>query len=389
MRTAKMNRRNWFKNSAWLTGGLALLPASLPEFATAAPRSAPPFKQFLSDNDIARETTPPDIKARLSANENPFGPSAKAKKAIAEAIDGSYRYAFFEGRKMGEMIISHEGINADQLLMSAGSSALLQAAAVLYKSGTIVSAQPSYEDLLSKSEDLGGKVIRVPLTANYTYDLQAMEAAIDSSTSLVYICNPNNPTGTVLDTNALKSFCERVSKKVPVFVDEAYIDLVDKPNAVTMMPLLKSGHNIMIARTFSKLYGMAGMRFGYVVAPPATIQQFSQVCPAASTIAASTWAAAIASYQDGVFMKTCLEQINTSKNYLYSVLKKEGYEYIPSSTNFVLFPIREDGKTFLTKMMNNGVAVRSWQFNNKHWCRVSIGTMDEMKAFALSLAKIS
>lgn len=389
MRSSKMNRRNWFKNSAWLTGGLALLPASLPAFATAAPRSKPAFNQFLSDNDIARETTPPEIKARLSANENPFGPSAKAKKAIAEAIDGSYKYAFFEGRKMGEMIVAHEGINADQLLMSAGSSALLQAAAVLYKSGTVVSAEPSYEDLLSKAEDLGGKVIRVPLTANYTYDLQAMEAAIDSSTSLVYICNPNNPTGTVLDTNALKSFCERVSKKVPVFVDEAYIDLVDNPDAVTMMPLLKNGHNIMIARTFSKLYGMAGMRFGYLVAPPATIEQFSQVCPAASTIAASTWAAAIASYQDSVFMQTCLEQINTSKNYLYSVLKKEGYEYIPSSTNFVLFPIREEGKTFLTKMMNNGVAVRSWQFNDKHWCRVSIGTMDEMKAFALSLAKIS
>lgn len=388
MTTTNVNRRNWLKKGALLSGGLTMFPGLFSSLV-ASPAKAPGFQPFISDNDIAEETTPPEIKARLSANENPFGPSVKAKKAIMEAIDGSYRYAFFEGKKMIEMITAFEGVDASKVMLAAGSSPLLLAGAMLYKSGTIVSSKPTYEDLLRKAESMGGKVIRVPLNANYTYDLDAIEKAIDASTSLVYICNPNNPTGTVLDSEKLKAFCERVSPKVPVFIDEAYIDLVENPEKTTMMPLVKKGLNVIVARTFSKLYGMAGMRFGYMVAQPEVIKKFSEISPGANSIGAPTWAAAIASYQDKDFMKDSYDHIQASKKYLYDVLKKEGYEYVPSSANFVIFPVKEDSKTFVTKMMNNGVSVRSWEFDNKQWCRVSIGTMDEMKAFALSLAKVS
>lgn len=389
MTTQNMNRRSWLKNGALLTGGLALIPGLSPVFAADTHSRNNTFQPFISDNDIAQETTPPEIKARLSANENPFGPSAKAKKAIQASIDGSYRYAFFEGRKMIEMITGYEGVEASQVMMSAGSGPLLLAGAMLYKHGTIVSAQPTYEDLLRKAENMGGKVIRLPLTPSFTYDLDAIEKTIDSSTSLVYICNPNNPTATTLDPGKLRSFCERVSKKVPVFVDEAYIDLVENPEEATMIPLVKKGYNVIVARTFSKLYGMAGMRFGYMVAQPDVIKKFSEISPGANSIAATTWAAAIASYQDKAFMKESYEGILASKKYLYGVLKDEGYDYVPSSTNFVIFPVKEDSKAFATKMMNNGVSVRSWEFNQKQWCRVSIGTMEEMKSFALSLAKLS
>jgi histidinol-phosphate aminotransferase len=180
-----------------------------------------------------------------------------------------------------------------------------------------------------------------------------------------------------------------VSKKTTVLIDEAYIDLVPDPARTTMIPLIKEGYNIIVTRTFSKLYGMAGLRFGYMVAQPDVIKKFSELTASPNAVSATTWAAAEASYLDKPFMKASYDGILASKEYLYGALKKEGYEYIPSGTNFVLFPVREDSKTFVQKMMANGVAVRSWEFDNKHWCRVSIGTMDEMKDFALSLAKIS
>jgi histidinol-phosphate aminotransferase len=387
---ASFNRRQLLRNGALLSG-MALLPGVLNSLKAAPLRQIEPasFANFLSDEELARETTPPEIKARLSANENPFGPSPKAKQAIIEAIGNTYRYAFFEGRKMIELIAKAEALQPNQILLSAGSSALLQAGAMVYNSGTILSAQPTYEDLLSKAESMGTKVIRLPLTSAYKYDLDAIEKAIDATTSLIYICNPNNPTATLLDPVKLKSFCEKVSKKVPVFIDEAYIDLVEDPAVSSMMPLVKEGHNVIIVRTFSKLYGMAGMRFGYMVAQPETIKKFSALTPGSNSIASTTWAAAISSYEDKDFLKDAYTKIKESKEYLYNVLKEEGYTYIPSSANFVIFPVKEDSRSFASKMSNNGVSVRSWQFNNQQWCRVSIGTLEEMKAFALSLAKIS
>nr|WP_126969480.1 aminotransferase class I/II-fold pyridoxal phosphate-dependent enzyme [Gynurincola endophyticus] len=387
---ASFNRRQLLRNGALLSG-MALLPGVLTSLKAAPRRQIEPasFVNFLTDEELARETTPPEIKARLSANENPFGPSPKAKQAIIEAIGNTYRYAFFEGRKMIELIAKAEALQPNQILLSAGSSALLQAGAMVYNSGTILSAQPTYEDLLSKAESMGTKVIRLPLTSAYKYDLDAIEKAIDATTSLIYICNPNNPTATLLDPVKLKSFCEKVSKKVPVFIDEAYIDLVEDPAVSSMMPLVKEGHNVIIVRTFSKLYGMAGMRFGYMVAQPETIKKFSALTPGSNSIASTTWAAAISSYEDKDFLRDAYTKIKESKEYLYNVLKEEGYTYIPSSANFVIFPVKEDSRSFATKMSNNGVSVRSWQFNNQQWCRVSIGTLEEMKAFALSLAKIS
>ena len=387
----EMDRRKWLKSSVILSGGLAFLPNMFSSVKAEIRKKENNLfdKVFVSDNDLAMETTPPEIKARLSFNENPFGPSEKAKQAIKDAIDKSYCYPLFDESVMSEKIASFEGLKESQILMGAGSSPFLLAGAMLYKNGTIISSKPTYEDLLSKAETFGAKVVRLPLTSDYKFDLDAIEKAIDSNTSLVYIVNPNNPTGTVVDNEKLKSFCRRVSTKTMVLVDEAYIDLVPNPAETSLIPLIKEGVNIIVLRTFSKLYGMAGLRFGYMVAQPETIKKFSALTSSAPAIAATTWAAAIASYRDEPFMKMSYDGIQQSKQYLYQVLKKEGYEYVPTSTNFVIFPVREDSKEFVKKMMANGVAVRSWSFNDKEWCRVSIGTMDDMKAFALALAKIS
>jgi len=386
----QINRRNWIKSSAMLAGGITFFSNSVSGLL-AKPFNSLKRSFTVSDENVIPPTLPPTgLKARLLANENPFGPSAKAKKAIEAVMDTSYQYPFMYYGQLIDKIAAFEGVNKEQIFMDAGSSPLLLAAAMHFsKNGTIITADPSYDDLPKKAADLGGKIVHVPLTADYKLDLDAMEKSIDSTTSLVYICNPNNPTATVLDAAKLKAFCERVSKKTPVFIDEAYIDYLPNPQAVTLIDAVKKGQNVIVARTFSKLYGFAGLRIGYVVAQPEMLKTLSKYTQGSMSISATTLMAAIASYQDREFLDDALAKTMLSKKFLYETLKKEGYDYIPSSTNFVMFPLKMDGQKFTAEMMKRSVGVRFWKFNNKDWCRVSIGRMDEMQAFADAFKQLS
>lgn len=386
-----INRRNWIKSTALLAGGTAFLSGTIGKLAAMPKR----IQQVVFNDRIAEQAavleSPPLMKARLLANENPFGPSPTVKKAMQEALDTSYQYPFMRMHELTGKIAAYEGVSEGNILMDAGSSPLLLAAGMFYgKNGAeIITGDPSYNSLPSDAEHLGAKWIKVPLTADYKLDLDAMEARITSNTGLVYICNPNNPTGTVLDTAKLKAFCERVSKKVPVFVDEAYIDYLPDPQGSSMISMVKSGSNIIVARTFSKLYGFAGLRCGYVIAQPDTLKAIAKYAVGSMSMSAPTVAAAIAGYQEKDFLQEALKKTLASKEYLYSVLKKEGYEYIPSSANFVMFPIKMAGARFSQEMSNRGVGIRTWKFNDKDWCRVSIGRMDEMQAFADAFKQLS
>lgn len=392
-----ISRRSLLKRGAILAGGLPFAGSLLdkvqasPLIAKASPADMRySMPEVWTEREIALGAPVP-LKARLFANENPFGPSDKAKKAIEEALPMSYQYPFRSMGSLVDKIAAFEKVDSSSILMASGSSPLLMAAALYYgKPGSnVITGDPSYSDLPSKAERMGCKWIKVPVTADYKLDLDAMEKAIDANTGLVYICNPNNPTATVLDNVKLRAFVERVSKKVMVFVDEAYIDYLDDPQGTTLIPMASSNPNIIVARTFSKLYGFAGLRIGYVVTHPDTIKKLSLYTEASMSISAPTLDAAIASYQDREFLDGALKKTNASKAYLYEVLKKEGYTYVPSSTNFVLFPIKMEGKQFTDEMMKRGVGVRFWKFNNTDFCRVSIGRMDEMEAFAAAFKELS
>jgi histidinol-phosphate aminotransferase len=300
-------------------------------------------------------------------------------------------YPIFEGEQLAERIATSQGFKKENIAISSGSTTILHAASVYFaKDGSeIISGDPSYDDLTKASEKLKAKWIKVPLTSEHKLDLDAMEKLVTDKTSLVYICNPNNPTGTTLDKAKLKSFCERVSKKTTVFIDEASIDYMGNPDDHTMMGLVKDGHNVIVARTFSKLYGFAGLRIGYAITQPSIIEQLTLFAWLESGISYPSVAALSACYGDKEFLQSALKKTMESKEYLYSVLKKEGYEYIPSSTNFVMFPVNMDAERFVEEMMKRGVGVRPWKFDNKNWCRVSIGKMEEMKIFTDAFKQIS
>lgn len=385
---ASINRRAWIRKTALAAGGTALLPSVWNELAAAPAITRK--KNFVSDADFARRV-PPDLKARLFANENPFGPSTAAKKAIVDSIDIGYRYPFQFEDELTKKIAEQEGLKENMIRLGAGSSSLLYAAAAYFSKtgGNVISADPSYDDLPDTAEALGAKWIKVPLTAEYKLDLDAMEKAIDASTRLVYICNPNNPTGTSVDTARLKAFCERLSPKTMVFVDEAYIDYLPDPKAASMIELVQKGTNILVARTFSKLYGFAGLRVGYLAGNPDLLKKMEEYCIGASGLSVTSLKAALASYGDQAFLSDALQKTNASKDFLYKTLKEQGYDYIPSDTNFVLFPINMEGQRFAMEMFKRGVGLRHWKFNNKNWCRVSIGRMDEMEAFAAAFKEIS
>ncbi len=391
----KISRRHLLKAGALLAGGLPFA-GILPEQGQASPLSLHRANDLITPGTLLTEKeialhAPIELKARLFANENPFGPSDKAKKAIQEALPKSYQYPFMFLKDLSGKIADHEGVKEENILMASGSSPLLMAAAICFSrpGGNIITGDPSYEDLPSKAVRFNEKWVKVPLTADYKLDLDAMERSIDGNTGLVYVCNPNNPTATVVDTDRLRAFCERVSKRVTVFVDEAYIDYLDDPAGTTLVSGIKAGQNIIVARTFSKLYGFAGLRVGYIMAQPDMIKKLSDYTEGPMSISATSLQAAIASYQDTEFLQGALKKTIASRDYLYEVLKKEGYSYIPSSANFVLFPIKMDGPQFADEMMKRSVGVRHWKLNNKDYCRVSIGRMDEMEAFAAAFKELS
>ncbi|MEP6735094.1 MAG: histidinol-phosphate transaminase [Chryseolinea sp.] len=386
-----MNRRHWLKTSALLTGGITLLNETINTSSViAAPTMKHPFATTVKENILAKEF--PMLKARLFANENPFGPSEKAKKAIMDTMAKSYQYPFIALGELQKKIADYEELKVEQVMLGAGSSPLLHGTALLMaqKGGNIVTGDPTYEDLPEKATAFKSLTwIKVPLTSEHKLDLDAMEKSIDDKTSMVYICNPNNPTGTIVDNAKLKAFCERVSKKVLVFVDEAYIEYMDDPKGTTLIDCVKKGQNVVVARTFSKLYGFAGLRVGYIVAQPEFIKTIDPYTSGMVSISATSSAAASATYNDKEFLAEALKKTIASKEYLYSVLKKEGYDYIPSVANFVMFPVNMDAERFTEEMMKRGVGVRPWKFESKEWCRVSIGKMEEMEIFAQAFKQIS
>jgi len=389
-----INRRNWIKSSAMMAGGLAFLGGTVSKL-TAAPlirkfSSKNAGEAFLTEGEVLNQYAP-ELKAKLNANENPFGPSPAAKKAIVDALDESYRYPMGAQRVLAQKIADHEGLSTQNILLSSGSTPLLQAAAMHFTKGgkNVISGDLSYTDLPGQATRFGGKWIQVPVTSDFKLDLDAMEAKVDENTGLIYLCNPNNPTATVVDSAKLKAFCERVSKKTTIMIDEAYIDYLPNPQEITMMGAVKAGQNVIVARTFSKLYGFAGLRCGYFVGQPDTLMAIGQYTSSFMALSATTLAAAIAAYGETDFLQGALKKTLESKDFLYATLKKEGYDYIPSSANFVLFPIKMEGQKFRTEMSNRGVGIRTWNYMGKDYCRVSIGRMDEMQAFADAFKQLS
>lgn len=343
---------------------------------------------------LFREHTAPleaEIVAKLNANENPYGPSPKAIEALKAAADRGNRYGWGQLSVLTDKISEKEGVPKEYLMMGPGSSDLLEkfALVLFMNGGTVLSADPSYMSLMNVARSVGAEWKGIPLKSDWSHDLEAMEAAITSDTKLIYICNPNNPTGTITGYKELYDFCSRVSDKVPVFVDEAYLDFVEGEDGQSMVSLLNEGKNVIVARTFSKIHGMAGLRVGYVAALPETLKSIQSITRGGMGITNTSISAAVASMEDEVFQKKSKKLNKEAREYTASTLKAMGFKPVPSHTSFMIFPQEQmEGRAFLKKMSDLGIGVRSFEIYDKTWCRVSMGTMKEMEMFTAALGKI-
>lgn len=381
--STKLKRRAWLKQSMLLTAGLTLGTTQLSRLS--ARELTNPFT-----GEVELPESAGFIKAQLNLNENPHGPSAKARKALMESVAKGNLYPMALANELKEMIAKAENVSTDHIFLGPGSSSILTMAGIAYglENGTIVSAHPTFRTLLDTALRFDCEWEQVALTTDLQHDLDKMSDKVNDDTKLVYICNPNNPTGTLMDAQKLRGFCASTSAKVPVFVDEAYTEFLDDPKTNSMIDLVRDGKNVILAKTFSKIYGLAGLRIGYGIALPDTVKQIKKFGQRFLPVGTASLSAAIASYKDKEFEAYCQTKTAEAREFVSRFLKDKGIKCIPSHTNFVLFPLKMNPAQYLAEMRNAGVAVRSWSFAGKDWCRVSMGTIEDMGVFAKAFTQV-
>lgn len=327
-----------------------------------------------------------DKPIRLISNENPYGPSPMVRKAMADHMAMSNRYNRDITLELRTALAAKHGVTADNILTSAGSTEILDIAAriAVLKKGSTVSPFPSFNHWTLIAEQFGIERVLVPVTAEKKIDLPAVLKAIKPNTGIVYICNPNNPTGTLCSRSELVDFVAEASKKTLVLLDEAYIDFTEEQS---LCNLVMENKNLVIAKTFSKIYGLAGARAGYAIAHPDTINLFASVQPWPNgSMSVVSAAAAIAALQDQQFVKSVYTRIQHSKKYAIENMERLGIKCIPSYTNFIYFSLANYQKDYFEQLKaNNILGTGIWEEEGK-WSRITVGTQTEMEKFIKAIS---
>ncbi len=376
--STSIDRRHWLKQSALAALGLGVSLNSLGG------------EDYLPKDLRQLSNLPKSPLLNLGSNENPYGLSPAAKKAISELVNEAHRYQYNipHVQEFRKQLADFYGVSTDHLLLTPGSGEALNLMARHFSKGNLVTANPTFGILPNTAKKIGVTVKEIPLDQHQVHDLDALQAAIDSDTAQVYICNPANPTGTVLHPDKLKAFCREASKKTMVTIDEAYIDFLDAPYNESMLSLVKEGNkNIVIIRTFSKIHAMAGMRVGFILADPETIKSLQQNYFGNSNfcMSALSLTAAMASLKDPAHSRQSKQLNAAARTFTENALTKAGYRVIPSYTNFIFFHLKNYQGDFASAMLAKNIVLRSSSLSDGNWCRVSVGTMEEMKTFLKTL----
>lgn len=327
----------------------------------------------------------PDGQVRLVFNENPYGPSPKALAAVKDILSLSAYYPdspsdFPIRDQLFDAISDKHKLAHDNLFVSSGSNEGLQAALMAYgQDGAVLTPALTYNDHLGYAERLGVSVLRVPLREDLQVDLDAMAARVDDNISVVYFANPNNPTGVPIDADELRAFCDKVGPRALVIVDEAYNELTPNPPANSMVDKVRAGDNVLIMRTFSKIFGMAGMRIGYGMARPDIVERISKHVMAWPNGVGLT--AAYHSYIDDEFIAYSRQKVSEGREMVNQTFMDVGVMPVPSVTNFVFANIGRDAKAFRRAMAREGVLVNGGYAGYPNYLRVSMGKLEDLQTF--------
>jgi histidinol-phosphate aminotransferase len=327
----------------------------------------------------------------LHFNENSLGMSPKALHAAQQAIvQFGNRYPDELVGQLRSKLAKKFALPREQFVFGNGSTEVIGSVVAYANSlnATVVEPTPTFGDLRSRAKAMGMPVKSVPVTKDFVTDISKLKSVVNQTEGniLVNICNPNNPTGTIVDKSALTQWIREASDRVLFIVDEAYFEYAqNNPTYQSALPLIKQGQeNLVVTRTFSKIYGMAGMRIGYGMAAPETAKHIDRYA-ASFNLSAAGVAAALASLDDQAFFETSLQSNNQAREILLNTLDSLGLQHIPSNTNFVLHRINSDLASYAARMKVNGIRVGRRMTKDDGWNRISIGQPDEMITFAETL----
>lgn len=365
-----INRRDWLKLSG-LTGAASVM--------------GNPFNLSANPSSIRGTGEQP---IRLSSNENPYGPSPKVREAMSNAYDIVCRYPYGWYKELVEMLAKKHGVNPNNIMLTAGSTEGLKMAGITYggEGSNIVTADPVFLAISRYAEHFGTYVHKVPVNKNMGHDLEKMEQRITQSTRLVYVCNPNNPTSALEPAKELEAFCSAVSNRTIVFADEAYFDYIEDPAYPSMIELVQKDMNVIVARTFSKVYGLAGIRIGYLIARPDIIERLGKSVMAGPNILAV--AAAKAALEDEAFYKFSLEKTKEGKKMLTNTLDGLGIEHVPSAANFIFCKTGRPISEVYASYMKEGIKVGRPFPPMLDWCRMSMGTIEQVELLCAATKKV-
>jgi histidinol-phosphate aminotransferase len=372
MNTMSISRRKF----AQLLGAGAAAAVVRPRLSFAKPTQSTPTS--LTGGNVVR----------LSSNENPYGPSQKALQAMTDSFGLACRYPDEHNNVLIDKLAKLNNVDRNEILLGDGSGEILKLCAETFtgrQNGKLVAADPTFEAILNNASANGAEVVKVPLTSSFAHDLSKMLGAAKGG--LIYVCNPNNPTASITPKDELHDFIAKTPPETMILVDEAYFHYADSPDYESAIPLVKDHPNLIVSRTFSKIYGMAGLRCGYCVAQKETIERMrrNQMWDSVNCMAL---AAATASLDDLDHVPNGQRSIKEAKTFTTTELEKMGYKCIPSQANFIMFDCKRPVVPLIKAMKEQNIHVGRLFPALPNHMRLTIGKKSEMETFLSAFREV-
>jgi histidinol-phosphate aminotransferase len=383
-----LSRRGFVNGLATVVGYAGLRPTTLFGQTTARPAALSPLN---IDAAMAKRVAEYDAAAKLAGNENPWGPLDSVMQAMNSAWKYSNRYGYPDGGVL-QAIADHHGVTPQHILLGAGSGEILDVVGATFLDGgnrKVLGVEPTYSSVYGFATSIKSDAIRLPLNKDYSQNIPALITAAKRhyrELGFIYLCNPNNPTGMIVTKAEVKQLLDGVPEDMPVLIDEAYHHFVESPDYATSLPYVVEGRRVIIARTFSKIFGIAAMRLGYAIAPPDLIQSM-RAYSIGSINALVKWGA-VAGLKDAAGQQRVKDMTLRIRKKTIGDVKALGYDVLPTETNYFMVAIKRDVQPVIDEFRKRGVLVgRPFPPMNQH-LRVSVGSEEEMARFMTAFREI-
>ncbi|HXV65252.1 MAG TPA: histidinol-phosphate transaminase [Vicinamibacteria bacterium] len=380
MKNSGISRRGFVSGLTAILGYAGLAPGSIFGMQAPALQRRPPRP---TEDEY-------DAFAKLSSNENPWGPYDSVMKAMNRAFKYANRYGYPDGNLVEE-IAAHHGVETENLLITAGSGEVLDVVGTTFLAGDkkVLGVEPSYGSVYRHATNIKSEAVLLPLLEDLRQDIPAMIQAVKRhyrEIGFVYLCNPNNPTGVIVTRDEVRQLLDGIPEDVPVLIDEAYHHFVDDPRYGTSIPYVVEGRPVVVARTFSKIAALAGMRIGYAIAPKDIIERM-RPWASGSVNALAKWGA-VTALKDTASQEKVKRMTIELREQTKAELESMGFRVIPSETNFFFMHIGRDVRPVIDAFRERGVLVGRPFPPMLDYLRVSIGNDEEMHRFMVAFKEV-